>query len=277
MKFNKLTSDEEEVIINKGTEPPNSGEYTDYFEQGAYLCKRCNALLYLSDDKFHSDCGWPSFDDEIPNAVKRVPDSDGIRTEIVCNNCDAHLGHIFEGEHLTEKNTRHCVNSISLKFIKIERAIFAGGCFWGIEHYMKEEDGVLKTTVGYTGGHKDNPTYEEVCAHTTSHIEAIEIIYDPSKTDYEKLAKLFFEIHDPTQKDGQGPDIGEQYVSVIFYLNDEQKKIAEKLIQQLRDKGLDVVTELRKAKEFWPAEDYHQKYYAKTGKQPYCHKYTKRF
>jgi peptide methionine sulfoxide reductase msrA/msrB len=277
MEFNKLTKEEKEVIENKGTEAPFSGKYNDFFEKGVYLCKRCNALLYLSDDKFHSNCGWPSFDDEVPSAVKRQIDSDSMRTEIICNNCGAHLGHVFEGEKLTKKNTRHCVNSLSLKFIKAERAIYAAGCFWGVEHYMKKAKGVIKTTVGYIGGHKKNPTYEEVCSHKTGHYEAIEILYDPKKTDYEALTKLFFEIHDPTQKNGQGPDVGEQYKSVIFYLNEEQRQIAEKLINQLKEKGYDIATELKKATTFWPAEDYHQDYYDKTGKQPYCHGYTKRF
>ncbi len=277
MEFNKLTSEEKDIIENKGTEAPFSGKYNDFFEKGVYLCKRCNSLLYLSDDKFHSNCGWPSFDDEVPGAVKRQTDADGMRTEIICNNCGAHLGHVFEGENLTEKNTRHCVNSLSLKFVKAERAIYAGGCFWGVEYYMKKAKGVIKTTVGYTAGHKKNPTYEEVCSHKTGHYEAIEIIYDTKKTSYEKLTKLFFEIHDPTQKNGQGPDIGEQYKSVIFYLNKEQKKIAQNLIKQLIDKGLDIATELKKATTFWPAEDYHQNYYDKTGKKPYCHGYTKRF
>jgi peptide methionine sulfoxide reductase msrA/msrB len=277
MKFNKLTQEEKEIIENKGTEPPNSGEYNDFFETGVYLCRRCNALLYKSEDKFHSDCGWPSFDDEVPGAIKKQTDADGMRTEILCNNCGAHLGHVFEGEHLTKKNTRHCVNSLSMKFVPAERAIFAGGCFWGVEHYMKKADGVIETTVGYIGGDKKNPTYEEVCSHTTGHYEAIEILYDPKKTDFEILAKLFFEIHDPTQKNGQGPDIGQQYESVIFYLNDEQKKIAEKLIKILKDKGYDVATKLIKAGKFWPAEENHQDYYEKTGHQPYCHKYTKIF
>jgi methionine-R-sulfoxide reductase len=117
-KYNSLTPQEESVILYKGTEAPFSGEYDQYFEKGVYACKRCGAKLYRSDDKFDARCGWPSFDQEIAGAVKRVPDADGMRTEIVCNNCGAHLGHVFEGEKLTEKDTRHCVNSISLKFIK---------------------------------------------------------------------------------------------------------------------------------------------------------------
>jgi len=117
MKLNKLTQEEERVIINKGTELAFTGKYEDHFLKGTYICKHCNAPLYKSDSKFDSGCGWPSFDAEIPNAVKHLPDADGSRTEIQCANCSAHLGHIFEGEHLTKKNIRHCVNSISLNFM----------------------------------------------------------------------------------------------------------------------------------------------------------------
>jgi peptide methionine sulfoxide reductase msrA/msrB len=281
--YNKLTPAEERVIVHKGTEAPGSGEYDDFFEKGVYHCKRCNAPLYGSDDKFVSSCGWPSFDDEVAGAIKRETDADGVRTEILCANCGAHLGHVFEGEQLTEKNLRHCVNSITMVFVaakdaaKTAKAYLAGGCFWGVEHLYEQKEGIISAVSGYMGGHKENPTYQEVCAGTTGHLEIVEVTYDPATISYEEVAKFFFEIHDPTQANGQGPDIGEQYLSVVFYNNDEEKKTAEKLLELLKAKGYKVVTELRPAAKFWPAEDYHQDYYAKNKKQPYCHAYIKKF
>jgi len=160
---------------------------------------------------------------------------------------------------------------------KLEKAIFAGGCFWGVEYYFQQAKGVVSTEVGYTGGTKNNPTYKEVSYQPTGHVEAIEVTYDAAITSYEEMAKLFFEIHDPTQKNGQGPDIGAQYLSVVFYANEAQKQTAEKLIAILKSKGYNVATKVQKASKFWPAEEYHQKYYEKEKGTPYCHKMVKRF
>ena len=160
---------------------------------------------------------------------------------------------------------------------KTETAYFAGGCFWGVEYLMQPKKGVLKTAVGYMGGHVDAPTYEAVCGGRTGHKETTEIVFDPTITSFEELARFFFEIHDPTQANGQGPDIGEQYESFIFYTNDAQKAVAEKLIAELVAKGFAVATTLEAAGKFWRAEEYHQDYYRKTGKAPYCHFFTPRF
>jgi len=284
LPYNDLSKAEAVIINNKGTERPFTGKYTDHKEKGTYICKKCGAALYHSSDKFESACGWPSFDDEIEGAVNRFPDPDGIRTEITCATCGAHLGHVFEGERLTPKNLRHCVNSVSLDFVpailengRFGTAIFAGGCFWGVEYFMQKAPGVMSVTSGYTGGYVRNPSYKEVCTGNTGHAEAVKVVYDPAKTSYEALLKLFLEIHDPTQTGGQGPDIGDQYRSEIFYMNEEQRKTAEKNISVLKAKGYKVVTAVTKASEFYDAEKYHQDYYFINGKIPYCHTYTKRF
>lgn len=172
----------------------------------------------------------------------------------------------------------HFTQAQNNKHKAMERALFASGCFWGTEYYMQQAKGVISTTVGYCGGHVANPTYRQVCTGTTGHAETVEVVYDPEQTDYETLCKLFFETHDPTQVNRQGPDIGEQYRSAIFYLNDEQKKIAEKLKKELEDKGYKIATEITRATEFYPEKDpHHQDYYKNNGSTPYCHKYTKRF
>lgn len=290
MEKKKLTDFEKYVIVDKGTEPPFTGEYCDLKSSGIYLCKQCGAPLYRSVDKFSSGCGWPSFDDEIDGAVRRTPDPDGRRTEITCAKCGGHLGHVFEGEGFTPKNTRHCINSVSLTFVpddvqdeektaahEPETAYFAGGCFWGVEHLMQKQEGVISVESGYMGGTVEKPTYEQVCSHGTGHAEVVKVTFDPGKVSYLTLAKLFFEIHDPTQQDRQGPDIGEQYRSEVFYTTPQQKATAERLIKILRQRGYDVVTEVTPATTFWKAEDYHQDYYERKGTQPYCHKYTKRF
>ncbi len=283
-KYNPLTADEERVIVFKGTERPFTGQYNEHAEEGNYNCKRCGAALYKSDDKFDGHCGWPSFDDEIPGAIQRKLDADGRRTEILCKNCGAHLGHIFEGEQFTDKNIRHCVNSISLTFEavkinkeKVDTAFFASGCFWGTQYHFQKKKGVISTEVGYMGGHRDKPSYEQVCTGQTGHAETTKVVYDSNKISYEELTKLFFETHDQSQINRQGPDIGTQYRSVIFYTSKEEKTTAEKLINELVKNGYKVVTELIPASTFWIAENYHQNYYDNKGGTPYCHIYQKKF
>jgi peptide methionine sulfoxide reductase msrA/msrB len=286
-EYNALTEEEKRVILYKGTERPFSGEYYNSKADGVYLCKRCNAPLYKSTSKFDSGCGWPSFDDEIEGAIKRVPDADGSRVEILCANCGAHLGHVFEGEGFTDKNIRHCVNSISINFKhkdlkaltlpEYKKAYFAGGCFWGVEYHFENLEGVISADSGYMGGELRNPTYRDVSRGESGHVEVVEITYDPKKVDYETLARLFFEIHDPTQVNGQGPDIGEQYLSAVFTSDEDEKKIVSKLIGILNAKGLKVATKVYEKVPFYKAEEYHQNYYKIKKKEPYCHAYTKRF
>ncbi len=284
-KINQLTEEEKRVLLHKGTERPFIGKYTDEKSRGIYTCKLCDAPLFDSSAKFDSRSGWPSFDDALEGAVKRVSDSDGRRVEIVCANCGAHLGHVFEGEGFTSKNTRHCVNSISLNLVKkpdakesaLSYAYFAGGCFWGVEYYLQKLDGVKEVISGFMGGHVKNPSYYEVVRSDTGHFETVEVIYDKNKISYEELAKVFFEIHDPTQTNGQGPDIGKQYLSAIFVTSEEEKKTVTKLIGKLEANGYKVATKIIEKSEFYPADESHQNYYEKKGSRPYCHGYVKRF
>lgn len=161
--------------------------------------------------------------------------------------------------------------------IMTKEAIFAGGCFWGVEHLMQQQDGVITVESGYMGGAKEMPTYQEVKTSLTGHAEVVRVVYDPALVDYTTLTKLFLEIHDPTQEGGQGPDIGDQYRSEIFYMDESQHEIALDLLSQLKALGYDVKTKVTPASTFYLAEDYHQDYYKIKGTEPYCHSYTKRF
>ena len=285
MKYNDLTAEEIRVIEQKGTEMPFTGKYDKFYEAGTYNCKKCNTPLFNSNDKFNSGSGWPSFDNTIEGAVKEIPDADGRRIEIVCATCEGHLGHVFKGEQMTPKSTRHCVNSISLNFESInnnsqyKKAYFASGCFWGTEYWFDKQEGVFNADSGYMGGHTQNPTYREICGKQTGHLETVEVSYNPDVISYENLCKLFFETHDPEQTNGQGPDIGPQYLSAIFVNNDEERAIVEKLIQTLESKGMFIATTIKDANEhiFYKAEEEHQNYYKLRNSTPYCHIYTKRF
>ena len=289
-----LSSQEADVLLRKATEAPFSGKYYHHDKPGTYLCRQCGMPLYSSRDKFASGCGWPSFDAELPGAVRRLPDADGQRTDIVCAHCGGHLGHVFEGEGFTEKNTRHCVNSLSMAFVDAgspeEKAAFArreaaactataivaGGCFWGVEDAFEHLPGVCSAVSGYTGGTVPSPTYEDVCTGRTGHAEAVLIRYDPSKISYAQILRRFFEIHDPTQLNRQGPDVGTQYRSAIFYANAQEKAVAEGLIARLKELGYAVQTRLENAAPFYEAEDWHQNFTARTGRGG-CHVPVPRF
>ncbi len=283
LKTNSLQPEIQQIICAKATEYPGSGEYNDLDQAGTYLCRQCGLALFRAQHKFHSGCGWPSFEQEIKGNVKQQLDTDGHRTEILCARCDGHLGHVFQGEHFTQLNIRHCVNSKALDFVPsydvqdTEEAIVAAGCFWGVEYYFQKLPGVLKVEVGYSGGDTNFPTYKEVCNTNTGHLEAVRIVFDTALLTYKEVIKYFFEIHDPTQTNGQGPDIGPQYLSAIFYYNDEQFKIAKELQQALHQLGCAIATQMRPITIFWPAEAYHQNYYVKHNQEPYCHIWQNRF
>lgn len=280
--YGPLTEPEKRVILEKGTEPRFSGRYDHEFAPGVYCCRACGTPLYVADDKFDSGCGWPAFEAEVPGAVSRNPDADGRRTEICCRACGGHLGHLFAGERLTPKNARHCVNSLALVYeppgsSHVRRVAFAGGCFWGVESLLRQRPGVLAAVSGYCGGETAYPTYADVCTGTTGHAEAVVVFYDPDQTNFTELTRFFLEIHDPTQLNRQGPDLGSQYRSAIFHTLPEERQCALDLLDILRRQGLNVQTEVLPLLHFWPAEEYHQNYYDKNGQRPYCHVWQKRF
>lgn len=282
-RYHLLDRLREKILSFRGTEPAGSGEYEHCHQEGLYLCYQCDTPLFLSSAKFESHCGWPSFDEEIEKAVTRLQDPDGQRIEIRCANCQGHLGHVFLNEGFTNKMTRHCVNSASLRFRPTytekgyENAYFGGGCFWGVEYFLMRQKGVMSTQVGYMGGQVVSPTYQEVCSSFTGHAEVVWVCFDPQQTSFEEIAKGFFECHDPYDEEGQGPDRGLQYRSSIFCMNSKQKKIAVALKERLDTKDKKVATSIEFAKNFYPAEEYHQHYYEKLQSIPYCHKRVQRF
>jgi peptide methionine sulfoxide reductase msrA/msrB len=275
------------VTQKAGTEAPFCGTLLDNHKDGVYCCVVCGLPLFASANKFTSGTGWPSFYQPFdPQHVKRIEDrSHGmLRTEIACARCGAHLGHVFD-DGPKPTGERHCLNSASLVFyekgaemprasrpIKTETAYFAGGCFWGVEHYFDMGPGVIDAVSGYMQGHTDNPTYKEVCAHGTGHAETVKVVFDPSRISYRRLVEAFFAMHDPTQLNRQGPDVGDQYRSGIWVTDPEQRKIAEEYIVELERAGAfkkPIVTQVEQAQTFWPAEEYHQDYVAVTGRA--CH------
>ena len=264
--YTNLSPEERKIIVDKGTEAPFTGEYNEFFEAGLFICRACKTPLYESNTKFNAGCGWPSFDDELEGAVVRKEDFSAgrVRTEICCSKCDGHLGHVFEGEQITEKNTRHCVNSLSIQFKSyknLSKVYFGAGCFWSVEKLFKIQKGVYLSQVGYMGGDTENPRYKDICTGDTNHAEVVEVYYDEKVISFTDLLNIFWENHNPTTPNQQGFDIGSQYRSVVFYTSENQKKITEEsiLIQEL-NWNKTIVTEVIIAPIFYRAEEYHQNY-----------------
>lgn len=282
----KADSMQEEVMKNNGTEPPFQNEYWDNHDPGIYVDAKTGKALFSSTDKFDSGTGWPSFTKTIGEVAENKDTSLGMtRTEVRSEG--GHLGHWFPDGPV---GSRYCINSAALDFIpyedldelgygkykklfNLEIAAFAGGCFWGVEHLLKDVDGVLTTTAGYMGGNLDNPSYKDVVKGNTGHAETVRVVFDPEIISYSELLDYFWRMHNPTEVNRQGPDVGTQYRSVIFYYSDEQRKIAEESKIAFDDKRVfdkPAATQILKAEEFYKGEEYHQDYIDKNP-QTYCH------
>src|SRR6266851_2797450 len=297
-----LTSEQFEVTQKRGTEPPFHNAYWDNHKPGIYVDVVSSEPLFSSLDKFDSGTGWPSFTQPVSggDVVEKKDSAFGMRrTEVRSKMADSHLGHVFN-DGPGEKGLRYCINSAALKFIPVEEmdqagygqylgpfvkaglikpwkhetAILAGGCFWGMEEIIRKIPGVIKTTVGYSGGTTPDPTYEEVCTGSTGHAESIQVEFDSTRLSYENLLDYFFRMHDPTTLNRQHNDVGTQYRSAIFYTSEVQKQTAESAKARWDKSGKfnrPITTEITAAGKFYSAEEYHQKYLVKHPGGYTCH------
>lgn len=293
----KLTPMQFHVTQEAGTEPPFRNEYWNEHREGLYVDVVSGVPLFSSRDKFDSGCGWPSFTRPIEASQVRERRDLGhgmVRTEVRSAAADSHLGHVFEDGPRDQGGLRYCINSASLRFIPVDdlekeglerflplfgkgprgsrtaRATLAGGCFWGMEELFRQQPGVLGVEAGYTGGRLPNPTYEQ----HEGHAEAIDILFDPTKTSYETLLRFFFRMHDPTTLNRQGNDVGTSYRSAIFTHSEAQRETAERVKAEVEASGKwkrPLVTEVVPAGPWWRAEEYHQDYLVKHPGGYTCH------
>ncbi|GAB4093734.1 bifunctional methionine sulfoxide reductase B/A protein [Flaviaesturariibacter terrae] len=293
-----LTPEQYRVTRQHGTERAFTGEYCEAHEPGIYACVCCGTELFDSTTKFESGTGWPSFTEPVQDNVIRykLDNSWGMeRVEVLCNVCDAHLGHVFP-DGPRPSGLRFCINSASLKKTEsqqgqaatqsadrssteaeptesghLETAVVGGGCFWCIEAYLDQLQGVHSVTSGYAGGHTDNPTYYAVCDGNTGHAEVVEVEFDPAVLSYTDLLRVFMIMHNPTTLNRQGADVGTQYRSIILTNSEEQARIAREVVQEFAphfDKP--IVTEIAPLQKFYPAELQHQDYYKNDPSKAYC-------
>jgi peptide methionine sulfoxide reductase msrA/msrB len=279
-----LTPEQRRIAFDAATEPAFCGLYTEQSAPGIYVSVVSGLPLFRSDAKFISHSGWASFFEPFDpdHIVERVDRSGGMeRTEILDARSGAHLGHVFD-DGPPPTGRRYCLNSDALRFIPrgaplpiesrpvdAQAAYFAGGCFWGVEDRFAQIAGVMDAASGYMGGRAQNPTYREVCGGGTGHAETVKVLFDPARVSYRDLLAAFFEMHDPTTLDRQGPDVGAQYRSAIFAANEEQRREARAFVDSLQASAeyasRTIVTAVAPAGEFYRAEEYHQDYHAKHG------------